>query len=229
MTPRNREAYHRLVSEALGLLRDGFRRPIDEVAFEETLESATSPAMLLGEIAATVETCQLCDLCKTRTRTVPGEGVQDPLVLVVGEGPGADEDASGRPFVGRAGQYLDKWLDAIQLDRKINCFIANIVKCRPPGNRDPDPGEREACIAYLDRQIDALSPRGILTLGRVAIQTLLGSSRGIGALRGRTYEYRGVPVIPTYHPSGVLRNPAYRKDVWDDLRRLQSLITDSDE
>lgn len=226
MTGDSRGAYHRLVSDAIDLLRDGFRRQIDAVDFEKIVAPETSHSGLLSTIVSEVAACELCDLCDTRTRTVPGEGVDNPLVLIVGEGPGADEDSSGRPFVGRAGQYLDKWLNAIQLDRRTNCFIANIVKCRPPGNRDPDPGERLACISYLDRQIDILSPKAILALGRVAIQTLLDSARGIGALRGATYEYRCVPVIPTYHPSGVLRNPAFRKDVWDDLRRLQTLIED---
>ena len=226
MTGDDRGAYHRLVSEAIDLIRDGFRRPIDSVDFEKIDAPDTKTSGLLSTIASEVAACELCDLCKTRTRTVPGEGVGNPLVLIVGEGPGAAEDSSGRPFVGPAGQYLDKWLDAIKLDRRTNCFVTNIVKCRPPGNRDPDPQERAACISYLDRQIDNLTPRAILTLGRIAIQTLLDSPRGIGVLRGATYEYRGVPVIPTYHPSGVLRNPDFRKDVWDDLRRLQTLIED---
>jgi DNA polymerase len=144
----------------------------------------------------------------------------------VGEGPGADEDASGRPFVGAAGQYLDKWLAAIGLDRQSTCFIANVLKCRPPGNRDPQPEEVEACRGYLDRQLAALGPRAILALGRHAAQTLTGSPQGITMLRERTHECRGVPLVATYHPSAVLRNPSLRAAVWDDLRRLKALLGD---
>lgn len=144
--------------------------------------------------------------------------------MIIGEGPGADEDRTGRPFVGPAGQYLDKWLSAIGLDRNTNCFIGNIVKCRPPGNRDPEPAESLACRSYLDRQIALLKPKAILTVGRISSQLLIGSSEGIGRLRGNTYAYRGIPLIPTYHPSGVLRNPDYRGAVWEDLRRLQALL-----
>ena len=175
----------------------------------------------LAELAAEVAACTKCGLCRGRTHGVPGEGAIDPLVMVVGEGPGADEDATGRPFVGKAGQYLDKWLEAVQLARSTNAYIANIVKCRPPGNRDPLPDEMAACRPYLDRQIDLVRPRVILTVGRISSANLTGLEVGITKLRGSTYRYRGVPLIPTYHPSGVLRNPDYRAPVWDDLRRLK--------
>jgi DNA polymerase len=155
---------------------------------------------------------------------VPGQGVLDPLVMVVGEGPGADEDRRGLPFVGRAGQFLDRWLEAIDLDRNTNAYIANIVKCRPPGNRDPRSSEAEACLPYLRDQIELVRPRVILTVGRVASGILIGTQAGIGSLRGRTFYYNGIPLVPTYHPSGVLRNPELKRPVWEDLKRLRVLL-----
>ena len=148
----------------------------------------------------------------------------NPLVMAVGEGPGAEEDRTGRPFVGPAGRYLDRWLASIGLDRRTNCFIGNIVKCRPPGNRDPEQEESRACRSYLDRQIALLKPKALLSLGRISSQLLIESSLGIGRLRGGTYAYRDIPLIPTYHPSGVLRNPEYRAPVWEDLQRLKTLL-----
>jgi len=127
--------------------------------------------------------------------------------------------------VGRAGQYLDKWLAAIGLSRETNCFIGNIVKCRPPENRDPHPEEAEACLPYLIRQIDCLKPRFILSVGRIAGQILTGRQEGIGRIRGQVYSYRGIPVVPTYHPSGVLRNEnEYKPLVWEDLKLLRRLM-----
>jgi DNA polymerase len=125
--------------------------------------------------------------------------------------------------VGRAGQYLDRWLTAIGLDRKSNCFIGNIVKCRPPGNRDPLPEESTACLPYLECQITILRPKAILTVGRIATQILCDRTEGIGQLRGKELEYRGIPLVATYHPSAVLRNTQLRAAVWADLKRLKAL------
>ena len=179
----------------------------------------------LAQIAEEVSACTRCSLHTGRNKTVPGGGAASPVVMIIGEGPGGEEDRTGQPFVGKAGKYLDKWLSAVGLDRDTNCFIGNIIKCRPPGNRDPLPEETSACLPYLERQVDLLKPKIILTVGRIAIQVLTGKSQGIGALRGSTYEYRGIPVVPTYHPSGVLRNPEYRVPVWEDLKRLKDLIS----
>ena len=194
-------------------------------------DAATTPgapepdaAARLAAIASQVSACTRCALHRGRTRAVPGEGVPQPLVLVVGEGPGADEDASGRPFVGKAGQYLDKWLKAIDLDRGTNCFIANVVKCRPPGNRDPAPEESAACLPYLRAQIAALAPRAILAVGRVAAQTLTGLTAGVGELRRRSLSYEGLPLAVTYHPSAVLRDPSLRAPVWEDLKKLKATL-----
>jgi uracil-DNA glycosylase family 4 len=178
----------------------------------------------LEKVAAEVRACTRCALHQRRTHAVPGEGSTAPQVLVVGEGPGYEEDRSGRPFVGPAGQYLDKWLQAIDLDRTTTCFIANVVKCRPPGNRDPLPEESQACLPYLLRQLALLRPRAILTVGRIATQNLTGRTEGIGELRGARHEFQGLPLVGTYHPSAVLRNPALRKPVWEDLKRLRSIL-----
>ncbi len=179
----------------------------------------------LSAVSARIAACAACRLHETRRNTVPGTGVLDPLVMIIGEGPGADEDASGLPFVGRAGQYLDKWLDAIEISRHKNAYIANLVKCRPPNNRDPQPDESSACHPFLLEQIALVRPKTILTVGRVASQYLIGRLDSIGSLRGRAYEFNGIPLVPTYHPSGVLRNPDYRRPVWEDMKLLRSILS----
>ncbi len=178
----------------------------------------------LSELEAEVRACAACPLHTGRTHAVPGVGVLDPLVMVIGEGPGAEEDARGEPFVGAAGRYLDKWLEAIGLSRAENVYITNIVKCRPPNNRDPLPNESDACAPFLARQVDLVRPRTILTVGRIATSLLLHRDEGIGKLRGRPWEHQGIPVVPTYHPSGVLRNDAWRRPVWEDLKRLRAIL-----
>ena len=183
----------------------------------------------LGELAELIEHCTRCGLCERRKKAVPGQGVINPLVMVIGEAPGAEEDASGEPFVGPAGKYLDSWLAAIQLYRGRDVFIGNVVKCRPPGNRDPLPEEREACIPYLHRQIEIIRPKAILSVGRISSQFLTGVAEGIGRIRSQNkgYTYQGIPLVPTYHPSAVLRTPQeYRRLVWDDLQRLKAIITE---
>jgi DNA polymerase len=155
---------------------------------------------------------------------VPGYGVLDPLVMCIGEAPGRDEDLQGEPFVGKAGQYLDKWFAAIGLDRRKHCYIANILKCRPPQNRDPEPAESEACLPYLERQIELIRPKTILTLGRISTQILLNTTEGLGKLRKKVYTFKNIPLLPTYHPSAVLRNPDLRRAVWEDLKRLKELF-----
>ena len=180
----------------------------------------------LESIAQAVGRCTRCRLHQGRTRTVPGEGHPHPLVMCIGEGPGAEEDRSGRPFVGPAGKYLDRWLGAVGLNRSEHCFIGNIVKCRPPGNRDPQPDETAACIPYLQQQITILKPKLILSLGRIATQILLDSTDGIGRMRGKWFAYAGIPLLPTYHPSAVLRNPDLRRAVWEDIQKIRSRLDD---
>jgi uracil-DNA glycosylase len=180
----------------------------------------------LEELAIEIRSCTACRLCNGRIHAVPGEGVPSPRVMLIGEAPGAQEDKSGSPFVGPAGKYLDKWMKAVGLSREKDLFIGNIIKCRPPDNRDPFPDESAACRAFLDRQIDILKPQAILTLGRISMQLLLETGDGIGRRHGELSEYRNIPLIPTYHPSGVLRNPQYRVPVWEDLKGLKRIIGD---
>jgi DNA polymerase len=183
----------------------------------------------LETIAAEIRACTACPLHKTRTNAVPGEGAEQPLVMVIGEGPGADEDATGRPFVGRAGRLLDDMLASrgqIGLYRDKNCFISNVVKCRPPENRDPLPEETAACAPFLARQIALLKPRLILAVGRVSSQTLLNTEEGIGKLRGRFYDYGGVPLLPSYHPSALLRNEELKRPAWEDMKALRARLVE---
>ncbi|OJF76003.1 MAG: hypothetical protein BKP49_09295 [Treponema sp. CETP13] len=176
----------------------------------------------LEYIAQQIATCQRCQLSKTRHYTVPGNGVEHPLVLIIGEGPGEDEDLSSQPFVGRAGQLLDKMMAAIQLSKTTNVFISNIVKCRPPHNRNPEPQESEACRSWLDSQIILLQPKAILALGKVASHNLLGISDTMSKMHGQFYNYRGIPVMPTYHPSALLRNESMKRPAWEDLKKLRA-------
>ena len=208
----------------------------DEVSAEEipSAQEIVSQAASLEDISAGISTCKACALAATRTNTVSGEGVTQPLVMVIGEGPGADEDMTGRPFVGRAGQLLDKMLESIELSRKKNCFIANMVKCRPPGNRDPEFGEMETCFPFLKKQILLLRPKIIVCAGRVAAQYLLETRQGINALRGKFTELRLsaaegeeliIPVLPIFHPSALLMNESYKRPTWEDLKLLKSFLT----
>ena len=199
----------------------------DDESDESIEENATAG---LESIAAKIAQCKNCVLHERRTHTVPGEGVLQPAVMVIGEGPGEDEDKTGRPFVGRAGQLLDKMLAAIKLDRTRNCYIANIVKCRPPQNRTPSPQEAEACSGYLQAQIHLLHPKMILAMGRTAVQNLLQTSQGINALRGKFFDYNGIPLLATYHPSALLRNEDLKRPAWEDLKtfkvKLEELCPD---
>lgn len=170
--------------------------------------------------------CQRCALCETRTQAVFGVGAQSAPLMVVGEGPGADEDRLGEPFVGRAGQLLDRMLAAIQRDRQQNVYIANVVKCRPPGNRDPLEIEAEACRPYLEQQIKLVQPKLIVALGRVAAQRLLKTSEPLARLRGDLHHYGPdqTPVWVTYHPAYLLRSPRDKAKSWADLKRIRALL-----
>jgi DNA polymerase len=181
-------------------------------------------ASVLAQLEQEVNTCTRCILSSGRHRAVFGQGVLDPLVLIIGEGPGAEEDKQGLPFVGASGQLLDKMLASIGLYRDQNCYIANIVKCRPPNNREPSPDERAACMPYLKRQIALLKPRFILCAGRTATQAMLGTTEGINKLRASVRDFDGIPLVPTYHPSALLRDESLKRPAWEDLKRLRSLI-----
>lgn len=181
----------------------------------QTLESA-----VLG--------CERCDLCRTRTQAVFGVGSRHAALMVVGEAPGAEEDRQGEPFVGRAGQLLNSMLRAIGLARG-DVFIANVLKCRPPGNRDPKPEEVARCLPYLQRQIELVSPRVILCVGRIAAHNLLGTDQPLGRLRGGTHGLPGgTPVVVTYHPAYLLRSPEQKAKAWQDLRTASRMLGDGD-
>jgi uracil-DNA glycosylase family 4 len=177
-------------------------------------------------LRARVADCRKCKLCATRTQTVFGVGERTAPLMVVGEGPGADEDAKGEPFVGRAGKLLDEMLASIQRSRQRDVYIANVVKCRPPGNRDPEADEVEACRPYLDQQIRLLKPRLIVALGRVAAQRLLQSDQPLSRLRGPQYAYGSeqTPLLLTYHPAYLLRSPREKAKAWEDLKRVDRFL-----
>ena len=171
----------------------------------------------------TVTTCTLCELHQSRTQTVFGVGNQHADVLVIGEAPGHDEDAQGEPFVGPAGELLTAMLLAINLKRE-DIYIANILKCKPPNNRDPEASEIESCSQYLRQQIVLIQPKAIFAVGRVAAQALLNSTETISSLRGEQHSYEGVPLIASYHPAYLLRKPTEKRKSWEDLQALQRLL-----
>ena len=177
----------------------------------------------LASLRATALGCPRCRLSETRTHVVFGEGNENADLVVVGEAPGAEEDRSGRPFVGKAGKLLDQLLASVGFPRE-SVFICNVLKCRPPGNRNPQADEIEACSPYLVRQLELVRPRAIFAVGTFAAQALLATTTPIGRLRGTVHSYRDIPLVPTYHPAALLRNPAWIRPVWEDLQRLRSLV-----
>lgn len=184
-------------------------------------DEAPPPArrLTLAEIRADLGDCTRCKLHGKRQNIVFGVGAEDAPLMFVGEAPGADEDRLGEPFVGKAGQLLDKMIAAMGWSRD-TVHIANVIKCRPPGNRDPEPDEIEACSPFLARQIEAIRPRVIVTLGRPATHLLLRTTAPISALRGRFQDYRGIRVMPTFHPAYLLRSPEKKREAWSDLKAV---------
>lgn len=178
-------------------------------------------------LASEVRNCTLCDLHRTRTQTVFGVGRRDADLMIIGEAPGADEDRLGEPFVGRAGRLLNAMLEAIGLSRE-DVYIANILKCRPPNNRDPQPAETARCTGYLERQMALVAPRAVLAVGRIAAQHLLQSDQAIGRLRGKalTFGPERIPIVATYHPAYLLRSPQAKAKAWQDLCLVRRLITE---
>ena len=204
----------------------GWRRsPIPPESKTTPRVSAPAAGETLESLAATAAGCTLCRLSEKRQTVVFGEGDPKAGVMFIGEGPGAEEDRTGRPFVGQAGRLLDRMIFAMGFERH-EVYIANVVKCRPPGNRDPKEDEVAACAAYLDRQIDLIEPKVIVALGKPASRRLTGTNKPMGALRGRWSSYRGIPLMPTFHSAYLLRNPKAKREVWEDLklvmRRLES-------
>ncbi len=197
---------------------DIFAEPEEPVA----ALSADEKTAALAELTATVSACEACKLHETRTRTVFGVGNPDAEVVFVGEAPGRHEDEQGEPFVGRAGKLLNDILKAIGFARE-DIYICNILKCRPPQNRDPERDEVDACEPYLKKQLEILEPKVICCLGRHAAMTLLDTRASLRSLREAVHFYEGVPVMATYHPAALLRNPHWKRDTWDDVRKLRAL------
>ena len=197
----------------------------------EQAAAETAAAYTWDTLTEAVARCTACKLSATRTQGVLGAGDRNADWLIVGEAPGAEEDAQGEPFVGQAGKLLDAMLASIGLARGDNVYITNVVKSRPPGNRDPEPDEIAACMPYLSAQIELIRPKLILALGRVAAQTLLDSGEAVGHLRGRVHRFQNVPLVVTYHPAYLLRTPTDKARAWEDLclarRTMQSLTPES--
>lgn len=196
----------------------GLEEFLAEGALDKTA-AAGRGSSLLDEVKGQVLGCKNCDLHKTRLNVVFGSGSPTARLIFVGEAPGRDEDIQGLPFVGRAGQLLTKIIEAMGMKRE-DVYIANILKCRPPDNRPPLPTEILACADNVRRQIEAISPKVICTLGKFASQTLLKTETPISSLRGKFFEYNGIKVMPTYHPAYLLRNPHDKKLVWEDMKKV---------
>jgi len=201
----------------------GAMRPRDDNSSAVADVAPLPPLESLDAIAQYVATCTRCPLYSTATNPVPGEGNPNADFMCVGEAPGATEDETGRPFVGAAGQLLTKILEAIDLKRE-DVFICNVLKHRPPGNRNPRPEEVVACSPFLVRQIELVKPKVILALGTFAAQTLLNSQVPLGKLRGQVHQYCGVPLVVTYHPAALLRNPSWKRPTWEDVQLARRIL-----
>ena len=220
--PDRRAAY----LDALGIVAYGPRRATQPAGPPDAPAGADPTALGWEALAAAVHGCRRCELCESRTQAVFGVGDRRARLMIVGEAPGAEEDRQGEPFVGRAGRLLNAMLRAVGLDRE-RVFIANILKCRPPGNRDPQPAEVAQCMPYLRRQIELISPALILCVGRIAAQNLLATDTPIGRLRGSLHRLEtGVPVIVTYHPAYLLRSPGEKRKAWEDLKLVIGTLGD---
>ena len=205
-------------------------RPRDLGRYLKDLGWASSPVPpadavvdALEPLARAAEKCTLCRLAEQRRSVVFGEGDPRAAVMFIGEGPGADEDRTGRPFVGQAGQLLDRMIFAMGFERS-QVYITNIVKCRPPGNRDPKDDEVVPCAPYLDQQIELIAPKVLVALGKPASHRLTGTKKPISALRGRWLSYRGVPLMPLFHPAYMLRTPSAKREAWEDLKKIKQRL-----
>jgi uracil-DNA glycosylase family 4 len=202
--------------------------PIAEKKTEKAIPSETpNLAPSLEEIRKELGDCKRCKLHRGRRTIVFGEGNKNAKLMFVGEGPGYDEDVQGRPFVGKAGQLLTKIIQSIHLERE-EVYIANIIKCRPPQNRNPEPDEIASCSPFLMKQIQAIRPDIICALGTFAAQTLLRTDAKITSLRGRTFDLQGIKVLPTYHPAFLLRNPDKKREVWEDMKQIAERLAEEE-
>ena len=197
-----------------------------EYGLTEFRLARTDAGARLADFHESIRDCRMCGLSEGRRNVVFGSGSPNAGLMFVGEAPGADEDRTGLPFVGSAGELLTRMIEAIGFQRE-DVYIANVIKCRPPGNRDPLPAELETCRPYLERQIALIQPVAICALGRFAAQTLLETDEPLGELRGRLFSYRGIHLIPTYHPAALLRNRQWKRPAWQDLQLLRRVYDDA--
>lgn len=198
---------------------------VSGVAFSKSVEEPVDESLSpLERVRAKAERCSACRLAAKRTKMVFGEGNPNADIMFIGEGPGEDEDMTGRPFVGKAGQLLTKIIENGMKIPRETVYIANIVKCRPPANRDPMPDEAQCCIGFLKEQIKIVNPKVLILLGKVALKNLLGIETAITKARESTYEYEGIKVFVTYHPSALLRNEAYKRPVWEDIKKAMKYL-----
>jgi len=231
-----RELTH-LVGQARGLLEDFANLGINQVILPPSatagmVEDVDTAARsreheTLEQIYADMGECSRCKLCENRSRSVFGVGNPQARLVLVGEAPGREEDKQGEPFVGEAGQLLDRILFAMGLQRS-DVYICNVEKCRPPGNRDPEPDEIAACESFLQRQLASIAPEVVVSLGRIASQALLRDQTPISKLRGQWREYRGIALMPTFHPAYLLRNPTAKREVWEDIKQVMRRLGTSD-
>jgi uracil-DNA glycosylase family 4 len=207
----------------------GFPEPLPTTAVQQVDKTPPDPFSGLAAVRADIGDCTRCKLHRQgRKQIVFGVGNPDADLMFVGEAPGADEDIQGIPFVGRAGQLLTKIIEAIGLERD-DVYIANVIKCRPPQNRNPEPDEVDTCEPFLFQQIDIIKPKVIVALGTFAARTLLRTLDPISRLRGRVYEYRGAKLIPTFHPAYLLRNPSSKREVWEDMKLARKLLVTTED
>ncbi|MEA3544961.1 MAG: uracil-DNA glycosylase, partial [Thermodesulfobacteriota bacterium] len=200
--------------------------PISTVTQPQPATVTSSSFKTLQELEASLNNCRLCPLCEQRKNIVFGAGNPQARLVLVGEAPGREEDEKGYPFVGEAGKLLDKILLAMHLSRD-EVYICNVLKCRPPGNRDPQADEIAACEPFLQHQLELIHPEVIVTLGRFAAQELLKTTKPIGKLRGYWHAYEGIPLMPTFHPAYLLRNPSGKRPVWEDMKQVMQRLSHS--
>jgi DNA polymerase len=210
-------AVTRLYGFAVGAERSVVVQPRAESVDPQPPSGSPIPSMTWDDLRVAVASCTACGLCKQRKQAVFGVGAESGPWLFIGEGPGADEDEQGEPFVGQAGKLLDAMMGAVGIKRGREAYIANVVKCRPPGNRTPTPEEAAACAPFLDRQIELIAPKLIVALGKTAAMRLLQTEASLGSLRGRVHRYRATPLVVTYHPAYLLRNLPDKAKAWEDL------------
>lgn len=229
---KKKDMLYRLASsiDALGVKRIYLERPVIEFLKDElTVNDRTKPEVdvpksdILGKERVKVEDCRGCGLYKTRTKTVYGGGDINANLMFVGEAPGAEEDKTGIPFVGRAGKLLDRILEEVGLNRS-EVYICNTLKCRPPGNRDPLPEESAACSPFLHKQIEVIDPKIIVTLGLPAIRYFVPGNEAMGKLRAKIVDYKNRKILPTYHPAAALRFPAYKEQIYDDIVKARDIM-----